>query len=69
MKVYECDRCGRYVEAQSAFDFMGPRPFMWRIGFSGKRHICGDCFESFKRWWDAGDGAGDETMNERKGKE
>ena len=48
MKVYECDRCGRYVE-MDAMMYIG----IWKI--SSKRHLCPECVESFREWLAAGE--------------
>lgn len=49
MKVYECDRCGRYVEMDARMYVRRPYRGIWKI--SGKRHLCP---ESFKEWFAAG---------------
>lgn len=46
MRVYKCDRCGKYVVTKYFF-VRKPTP-LWRIG--RKVHICDDCAESFLRW-------------------
>lgn len=62
MKVYECDRCGRYVEQRALELLRMPYRGIWRIGRRG--HLCPECAESFGRWWVAGKGTGDERKEE-----
>lgn len=52
MKVYECDRCGRYVEQRALELLRMPYRGIWRIGRRG--HLCPECVESFKEWFAAG---------------
>lgn len=49
MKVYKCDRCGRYVEQRALELLRMPYRGIWRIGRRG--HLCPECVESFGRWW------------------
>ena len=60
MKVYDCDRCGRYVEMDARMYVHRPyigicRPYIgiWKVG--SKRHLCPECVESFKEWFAAGE--------------
>lgn len=49
MRVYKCDRCGKYVP-RTARDFFLRKPTpLWRLG--RKIHICDDCAKSFRRWF------------------
>ena len=49
MRVYKCDRCGKYV-SPNARDFFLRKPTpLWRLG--RKIHICDDCAKSFLRWF------------------
>lgn len=53
MKVYECDRCGRYVEMEL------PRYARTVLADSVRvkgtdRELCPECVESFKEWFAAG---------------
>lgn len=52
MKVYECDRCGRYVEMDAMMYVRRPYIGIWKI--SSKRNLCPECVESFKKWFAAG---------------
>lgn len=49
MKVYECDRCGRYVEMDAMMYVRRPYIGIWKVG--SRRHLCPECAESFGRWW------------------
>lgn len=53
MKVYECDRCGRYVEMDAMMYVHRPYVGIWKI--SSKRHLCPECAESFREWLAAGE--------------
>lgn len=52
MKVYECDRCGRYVEMDARMYVRRPYRGIWKVG--SRRHLCPECAESFKEWFAAG---------------
>lgn len=52
MKVYECDRCGRYVEMDMRKYVHRPYRGIWKLG--SKRHLCPDCVKSFYAWFAAG---------------
>ena len=52
MKVYECDRCGRYVEMDARMYVHRPYRGIWKVG--SRRHLCPECVESFKEWFAAG---------------
>ena len=52
MKVYECDRCGRYVEMDAMMYVHRPYIGIWKI--SSKRNLCPECVESFKKRFAAG---------------
>lgn len=52
MKVYECDRCGAYVEQRALELLRMPYRGIWRIGRRG--HLCPECAEGFGRRWAAG---------------
>lgn len=52
MKVYECDRCGRYVEQRALELLRMPYRGIWKWG--SRRHLCPECVESFKKWFAAG---------------
>ena len=54
MKVYECDRCGAYVEQRALELLRMPYRGIWRIGRRG--HLCPECAEGFRRWWAAAGG-------------
>ena len=49
MRVYECDRCGRYVPL-SARDFFLRKPTKGVYRLSKKIHLCCDCQRSFIEW-------------------
>lgn len=52
MKVYECDRCGRYVEMDARMHVHRPYRGIWKVG--SKRHLCPECVKSFYEWFAAG---------------
>lgn len=52
MKVYECDRCGRYVEQRAPELLRMPYRGIWRIGRRG--HLCPACIRSLHGWFEAG---------------
>ena len=66
MKVYECDRCGRYVEQRALELLRMPYRGIWRIG--RRRHLCPECAESFGRWWVAAGGKRSEGAAEASGR-
>lgn len=50
MRVYRCDRCGRFFKRGELFVMVPPnRPIF--SNFKIKKHICRDCSDSFYRWW------------------
>lgn len=49
MRVYKCDRCGKYVSVGGLFELTPPRLRIYR--FRIKKHLCGDCADSFRRWF------------------
>lgn len=53
MKVYECDRCGRYVEMDLKRYVYRPYRGIWKIG--ARRHLCPECAESFRTWFSDGE--------------
>ena len=48
MRVYKCDRCGKYASIGVRGYFVRNIAPMWRIG--RKNHLCDDCVKSFRRW-------------------
>lgn len=48
MKVYECDRCGRYVEMDARMCVHRPYIGIWKAG--SKRHLCPECAGSLRTW-------------------
>lgn len=49
MRVYKCDRCGKYVTLGMIERFLrNPSP-LWRFG--RKKHLCDDCERSFRQWF------------------
>lgn len=66
MKVYECDRCGAYVEQRALELLRMPYRGIWRIGRRG--HLCPECAEGFGRWWVAGKRTRDERKEEVSGR-
>lgn len=49
MRVYKCDRCGKYVSIKARDYFLrNPTP-LYRLG--RKMHICDNCANSFSRWF------------------
>lgn len=49
MRVYKCDRCGKYVPLEKKYFFIRKPTPLWRLG--RKIHICDDCAKSFRRWF------------------
>lgn len=49
MRLYRCDRCGKYV-SKRARDFFVRRPTRGVYRLSKKIHLCTECAESFRRW-------------------
>lgn len=53
MKVYECDRCGAYVEQRALELLRMPYRGIWRIGRRG--HLCPECIRGLRTWFAAGE--------------
>ena len=49
MRVYKCDRCGKYVAIESKYFFVRKPTPLYRIGL--KKHLCEDCAKSFREWF------------------
>lgn len=49
MRVYKCDRCGKYVTFSGLFELTPPRLRVYRFGI--KKHVCDECAKSFRRWF------------------
>ena len=49
MRVYKCDRCGKYVPLGLRNLFLRKPSPLWRLG--RKMHICDNCAKSFRRWF------------------
>lgn len=49
MRVYKCNRCGKYVPLEKKYFFLRKPTPLWRLG--RKIHICDDCAKSFRRWF------------------
>lgn len=49
MRVYKCDRCGKYLPLEKKYFFLRKPTPLWRLG--RKIHICDDCAKSFRRWF------------------
>ena len=49
MRVYKCDRCGKYVSAGLRDYFVRKPTPLYRIG--RKMHLCDDCAKSFRKWF------------------
>lgn len=52
MKVYKCDRCGRYVEMDASMYVHRPYRGIWKL--SSRRHLCPACIRSLHGWFAAG---------------
>lgn len=50
MRVYKCDRCGKYVSMGMRERFLRKPTPLWRLG--RKMHICDNCAKSFREWFD-----------------
>lgn len=42
MRVYKCDRCGKYVSGWDMYDIK----MAWRV-----KQICDDCYSSLRKWF------------------
>lgn len=52
MRVYKCDRCGRFFRRDELLLMIKPKsPVLFDL--RAKEHICRDCAYDFKRWWDS----------------
>lgn len=49
MRVYKCDRCGKYV-SRTARDFFVRKPTSGIYKLSKKIHLCSGCAKSFRMW-------------------
>ena len=49
MRVYKCNRCGKYVAIETKYFFVRKPTPLWRLG--RKIHICDDCAKSFRIWF------------------
>lgn len=52
MRVYKCDRCGKFFKRDELMVMTAPILPVY-FNFRIKRHVCGDCTSDFKRWWDS----------------
>ena len=50
MRVYKCDRCGKYAQ-RTARDFFVRKPTSGIYKLSKKIHLCSDCEKSFRSWF------------------
>lgn len=51
MRVYKCDRCGKFVTLDHMYKVASPRLMVCRFG--RKKHLCKDCAKSFREWFNA----------------
>lgn len=49
MRVYKCDRCGKYVSACNLFDLRPPLLKKYYFGIM-KKHLCNECVKSLRKW-------------------
>lgn len=56
MRLYRCDRCGKYV-SKRARDFFVRKPTRGIYKLSDKLHLCHDCAKSFRKWFADGKNA------------
>lgn len=49
MRVYQCDRCKKYVK-RTARDFFVRKPTRGIYRISKKIHLCHDCANNFRMW-------------------
>ena len=49
MRVYKCDRCGKFVTLKARDFFLREPTQLDRLG--RKMHLCDDCAKSFRRWF------------------
>lgn len=56
MRVYRCDRCGRFF-GRKELKVMVPPMFPVLFSLRIKRHVCGDCGRDFYHWWRNPDGS------------
>jgi hypothetical protein len=52
MRVYKCDRCGRFFRHDELLLMIKPKRNVL-FDLRGKEHICRYCAYDFKRWWDS----------------
>ena len=50
MRVYQCDRCGKYV-SRTARDFFVRKPTRGIYEVRKNIHLCNDCANSFCKWF------------------
>ena len=48
MRMYKCDRCGKYVRLEMR-SFLREPTMLWRFGH--KKHFCGRCAVSYRMWF------------------
>ena len=49
MRIYKCDRCGKYI-SKDMRDFFVRKPARRVYRFGRKKHLCEDCADSFDQW-------------------
>ena len=49
MRLYKCDRCGKYVKRDSLR--LLTLPYRWLYRFGKKGHLCESCEKSFRDWF------------------
>lgn len=49
MRIYKCDRCGKYVTRKNRDFFLRKPTKLWHFG--PKLHVCDDCTKSFREWF------------------
>lgn len=49
MRVYKCDRCGKFVSLDGLYKVAKPRLMI--CSFGRKMHLCRECAKSFREWF------------------
>ena len=50
MRVYKCDRCGKFFKRDDLMVMTAPILPVY-FNFRIKRHVCGECAKSFREWF------------------
>lgn len=50
MRVYKCDRCGRYLDWWNIYVVKFRKPSFGDYTWNHKRQLCKECNNEFERW-------------------